>query len=304
MTESRSRGVPENVLLASDLTPACDRAFDRAFDRAAEHASEWRAVLTVLHVIEAPSLRLWSVAPRLKQAETEIERLVRDSQADLKHGIISHVVVGDPAERVVAKAQDGPCDLIVTGRGHDGTLGAKLLGSTPARILRHCDHPVLIVQRRRHGPYQRIAVAVDFSPPSRHALDCAVTLFPKAFFTVVHAYEMSAAGSGQGSSLRAVEMRMADFLRQTDPESSLHMRLERGAPAAVMAEYVRKHAPDLVVVGTHGRTGAQRDFTGSVAEALLRSLPCDVLSVRAACRANTGNEQALPRSARDHGDAL
>jgi hypothetical protein len=47
--------VPRRLMLATDLTPAGDRAFDRAV----ELASEWNAELVVLHVAEANSGRPW-----------------------------------------------------------------------------------------------------------------------------------------------------------------------------------------------------------------------------------------------------
>lgn len=55
--------------------------------------------------------------------------------------------------------------------------------------------------------------------------------------------------------------------------------LQQGEPDAVLLDYVDKHWPDLVVAGTHGRTGAQQTTIGSVAEQLLNTLPCDILAV-------------------------
>lgn len=290
MSQIWSGGEPKKILLATDLTPACDRAFDRAV----QLAGQWNAQLTIFHVIEASALRPWGIAGRLKQAEKEIEHLVQEGRPNLKHQIISHVVVGDPAERVVAKTREDACDLIVTGPAHDGTFGEKLLGGTAARILRHAIHPVLAVRKRTHGEYQRLAVAVDFSSQSRHAFDCALTLFPKAFFSLIHAYEVSPDWGGRNADksldvveadekqrvIRAGEEDMRGFLRPTDPADRLHTALEQGPPERVFPEYVEKFWPDLVVTGTHGRTGLQNAMIGSVAEGLLRSLRCDVLAVR------------------------
>ncbi|MGE8642297.1 MAG: universal stress protein, partial [Achromobacter sp.] len=56
--------------------------------------------------------------------------------------------------------------------------------------------------------------------------------------------------------------------------------LEPGQPETVLSEYSFNHRSDLVVTGTHGRTGILRTAIGSVAERLLESLPSDVLIVR------------------------
>ena len=54
-----------------------------------------------------------------------------------------------------------------------------------------------------------------------------------------------------------------------------------GLVARQIVSYARKHAVDLVVIGTHGRTGVTRALLGSVAEAVVRHAPCRVLTVPA-----------------------
>jgi hypothetical protein len=55
--------------------------------------------------------------------------------------------------------------------------------------------------------------------------------------------------------------------------------VESGTPAPHIAEYARRHGIDLIVVGTHGRTGVSRVLLGSVAEHVVRIAPCPVLAV-------------------------
>lgn len=52
-----------------------------------------------------------------------------------------------------------------------------------------------------------------------------------------------------------------------------------GVPHDVLSDYVERHGIDLMIVGTHGRTGVRRALLGSVAERLIGTLPCDVLAV-------------------------
>jgi nucleotide-binding universal stress UspA family protein len=56
---------------------------------------------------------------------------------------------------------------------------------------------------------------------------------------------------------------------------------QRGVPAAEILRCARDDDYDLIVMGTHGRTGVARMFLGSVAEDVLRSAPCPVLTIRA-----------------------
>jgi nucleotide-binding universal stress UspA family protein len=52
-------------------------------------------------------------------------------------------------------------------------------------------------------------------------------------------------------------------------------------PAASIVAYARAVNADLIVIGTHGRTGIERLVLGSVAERVMQSAPCPVLTVRA-----------------------
>ncbi len=52
-----------------------------------------------------------------------------------------------------------------------------------------------------------------------------------------------------------------------------------GAPDHVIADIVRENDADLIVMGTHGRTGVSRVLLGSVAEHVVRLAPCPVLTV-------------------------
>ena len=53
-----------------------------------------------------------------------------------------------------------------------------------------------------------------------------------------------------------------------------------GKPAKMIADFAREKDADLIVVGTHGRTGLDRLLMGSTAEGLLREAPCQVLVVK------------------------
>lgn len=92
-----------------------------------------------------------------------IERLMRGSEDVLKGKISRHIILGDPAERVIEHARAIASDFLITGPAQVKVIGDKLFGSTAARILRHARQPLLAVRRREAGPYRKVAVAVDFS---------------------------------------------------------------------------------------------------------------------------------------------
>jgi nucleotide-binding universal stress UspA family protein len=70
--------------------------------------------------------------------------------------------------------------------------------------------------------------------------------------------------------------------------------VKEGAPARVIGDVAGEHGTDLLVVSTHGRTGMQRFFLGSTAEAVVRRAPCPVLTVRRRVLARSGTPQSPP----------
>jgi nucleotide-binding universal stress UspA family protein len=71
------------------------------------------------------------------------------------------------------------------------------------------------------------------------------------------------------------------------PEVHVEHRLEEGDPAAGIINVPREAPCDLIVMGTHGRTGLVRLLMGSVAESVARRAPCPVLTVKAPMPENT-----------------
>lgn len=63
------------------------------------------------------------------------------------------------------------------------------------------------------------------------------------------------------------------------PGVAVESQVVSGVPARQIVKYARGHGVDLIVMGTHGRTGVSRALLGSVAEAVVRRAPCRVLTV-------------------------
>ena len=71
-----------------------------------------------------------------------------------------------------------------------------------------------------------------------------------------------------------------DRLAPAGPELQMQHLLREGDAATVIEQVVREHHCDLVVLGTHGRTGLEHLFMGSLAEKVIRRCPCPVLVVK------------------------
>ena len=135
---------------------------------------------------------------------------------------------------------------------------------------------------------EHILVAMDFSPDSEQALTAAIELglkFP-ARLTLVHAVHVQEEFSEVNASayLRAMESVVhreiaARGKRATDAGVAADSLVVHGRPAQRIAQTAASQQVDLIVMGTHGRTGLQHLLIGSVAERVLRLAPCPVLVV-------------------------
>jgi nucleotide-binding universal stress UspA family protein len=139
---------------------------------------------------------------------------------------------------------------------------------------------------------EHILVPIDFSEYSDHALDYAIPFASKlqARLTLLHVIEVFPV-----SDTEAV-MLPPDYFLELEVSANRQMRsyLERvttaglkgevavvhGTPFQVITETAKERQIDLIIMGTHGRTGLRHLWLGSVAERVVRLAPCPVLVVR------------------------
>jgi len=274
------------ILLATDLSARCDRALDRAVQIAAQR----QARLIALYVHE-PALSERLSVPNWRHNREQPQDLAKRRLArDLGGaGMDVEMLVeqGKPIDRIRAVAQGRGCELIVTGIAGEETLDRVLLGTTVEKLVRESTTPVLVVKNRPHRPYGNALVATDFSQGSRAAIAAATRLLPDVPFKLYHSYDLPLGSASKGATpaeaRTVVDEEAARFLAGTPELAGMdpgRMVIEQGQPEEALSEYVFLNDVELVVAGTHGRTGILRTAMGSVAEYLLERLPCDVMIVR------------------------
>ncbi|RYE58656.1 MAG: universal stress protein, partial [Rhizobiaceae bacterium] len=183
---------PRRILLATDLTPRCDRALDRAVQLAEEFQAELIAAY-IMAPTDTPqyyldrSRRSWGRIP------DPVERMgwrLRRDLGSAPYSIRAIVEEGDPAERLVDLATRENCDLVVTGNAGPESLSRMIFGSTITRLIRGLKLPVLMVHDRPVRSYRNILIATDFSEASLQALQSTAALFPTSVLTLFHAYDI------------------------------------------------------------------------------------------------------------------
>ncbi|MEQ8483630.1 MAG: universal stress protein [Pseudomonadales bacterium] len=262
--------------------------------------------LTVVHVLERsqyfnvgdPSFAVMDdlYGKATKEVEGYLSRLCE------QHRIDDHVLLeGHAATMIQEYADEHDHDLVVLGtHGRHGIR--RLLGSTANSVLHGTERNVLAVRvpgknvevRTPKDKYRRILAAVDLSDESGQVLDIAQILGDQeqAELHVVHVikpFQHAYAGINPAT--------LSDVGIQFEREAAEQARAELKAIAASRglpkdAVSVRNGAPhleiqalteeldcDMLVVGTHGKHGVQL-LLGSVANAVIHGITCDVLAVR------------------------
>ncbi len=139
-----------------------------------------------------------------------------------------------------------------------------------------------------------ILCPVDFSEPSREALHYAVDLAVQfgARLTLLNVYQIPGYALPEGVVIATPDVltelvdsiekqldRWAEMAR-TQGAHDVRVRSELGTPHTEIDRVAKEAGHDLIVIGTHGRTGLKHVLLGSVAERVVRTAPCPVLTVR------------------------
>jgi nucleotide-binding universal stress UspA family protein len=280
-----------SVVVATDLSEGADEAI--------RQADAWakRAGLPLLAVHALPDL-----SPLLPRATSMHPATIRDRAVESVRERVQKLterptndfeVVVEPGSAhgvTIDVAESAEAALVVVGTSSKSALGRLLLGATAEQVARHAHAAVLVA--RRSPVSGVIMAATDLSDralvPLRAAaeearrrsarviaLHCIETTHPALL-----AFEPGLVlDAGTLATMRATcEEVLKAQLDSAGAEGSAEV--VEGSAATAIARAARADGAELLVVGTHGRTGLKRVALGSVAEALAREAPCSVLIVR------------------------
>jgi nucleotide-binding universal stress UspA family protein len=127
---------------------------------------------------------------------------------------------------------------------------------------------------------QKILYATDFSSYSNQAYFHAVALAENHGASLTILFVLPPNWSEEKGADRDYWRRQLEQIRPLDPAIRVRHVLLEGDPAAEIGRYAQEMNMDLIVMGTHGRTGLERMLMGSVAEKVMRDAKCSVLVVK------------------------
>jgi nucleotide-binding universal stress UspA family protein len=200
---------------------------------------------------------------------------------------------GNTAAAILCRARELGCDLIVLGTHGRTGLDRVLTGSVAETVLRKAECAVLASRGsrllRENEPIRVIVHPTDFSECSEPALQVARRLAHdhKARLVILHVAPPEIIIDGTPAVAidplvyRIPLEEVCERVDGRDLKCRPDPWLGRGDPAAEILRRTRELQGDLIVLGTHGRSGLGRLLMGSVAESVLRGADCPVLTVRA-----------------------
>lgn len=282
------------ILVATDFSPAARHASIVA----ARLAKQLDAELVLLHAWYVPSsvYRGTFVLPEhvFSGVEDDARRDLAGAVEDMRRAgarAAGKLVRGVPWASIVDALAEESFDLCVIGT--QGRTGATrfLLGSVAESVIRHS--PVSVLAIRPDAVLDRISHVLcptDFSSSADRAAELATELVQTdGTITLLHVIELPLATRGEVTQPALVDLldhAAADALadreaRLKNARVAVGTRSRVGPPGTeILAAIEGDPSVDLVVMGSHGRTGLARALLGSVAEKVVRHARCPVLIAR------------------------
>lgn len=290
-----------SILCAGDFSESSKKAFRLACSLAVE--SKTRVV--VLHVAEpnwvaetpvysGQQTIPFTVAERDASALTAFERQMRETYVPSHPVEIEYATrEGKPADEILRAAGENGCDLIVMGTSGRKGLQRLLYGSVAEAVLRGAHCTVLVRNACGRSPesdqIRTVLCPTDFSEASDEALRVArLVARDQGARLIVLAVVPIDTNVAEVPTLYTDTKPYQDALHEIsrrldglDLKFPIEARVVVGTPAFEIVRGSEDDHCDLIVMGSHGRTGLGRFLLGSVAESVLRDAGRPVVVVKA-----------------------
>ena len=286
----------DQILFPTDGSDGAAVAVAHVFDVAAYHDATVH-ILNVADTTQESALQLQDeTSDVLEQKGNEIVEEAATQAEDRGVDTVTAVVQGEPYREIIEYADTHEIDLVVMPTHGRRGLERFLLGSTTERVVRRADVPVLTIQpdddARITHPYTNVLVPTDGSECANQALSLGVSIADTegAALYLLSAISIPALGADSRPDIQMeiLEESAHELLDEAEAFAekagveATAKDVEYGSSIhKAILTYIEEHDIDLVVVGTHGRTGFDRYVLGSVTDYLVRTSPIPVLTVRA-----------------------
>lgn len=282
-------GKYRKILVAFDVSEPGANALRQSF-RLANDEKCWITVVSVIPPYEG-DLAMTGLANLGEAMRKPCEDALAEAQriATAERALIKTVCeTGAIHERIIDVAEEENCDLIVLGRTGRRGLGRALIGSVASRVIGFSRRDVLVVPPGARIGWERLLLATDGSRYSSAAAERAID-FAKSYGGEIQAVSVvDIPPETYAEAMNAVDKLTAkakEFVQ--DVKKAAGARgvkatgfVAEGEAYQVITSLAEKERADVIVMGSHGRTGLRRLLMGSVAEKVIGHATCPLLIVK------------------------
>lgn len=283
--------------IRSIVVGIADAAEDPHLEYAIDLAARLGATLHVVHSYHLPDPALYPYIEMSvfgPDAQKEIHRGVQQlleeqiRKLSTSESVRCRAVPVPAATAVLDTAREVAADLIIVGATRHGPVARAIVGTTAQRVLRRARSAVLVSRMPLEGQ-GRVLLTTDLSSLSAKVHERGIRLAAlltggetqnRTVFVVDYAVPLMAPLEA-GVLMDAGRRELDAFLEQTGAEPA-EGKVRVGDPTREIAAEADAWGADLLVLGTHGRSGPSRFLIGSVAEAVIRNVHCNTLVLPAA----------------------
>ncbi len=282
-------GKYKKILVAFDGSVSGTNALLQSFRLATEEKS-WITVATVVPAYEGDLnlIAVGDIHQALRRPGEEI--LSRANALAKKEGALIKTVLeeGEAYDRIVDLAEAENCGVVVMGRRGSSSIEKSHIGSVTARVIGLSQRDVLVVPEGTNIGWQKILIATDGSRYSELATERAIDFaksyggslivvsvvdVPAEFYAEAPAAVDKLIDNAKGFVAAARKKAEANYI-------SASSFVGEGDAFEIITKLADKEAIDVIIMGSHGKTGLKRLLMGSVAEKVIGHAPCPVLVVK------------------------
>ena len=276
----------QRLMVATDLSLHADFAVRRALQLATAHEAE----VDLVHIIEE-GLPAEAQNELMAASEKRVQEQLAKFQVPDNIKVTIDIVAGRTELDIVEHAARSGADCILLGFLDRVLEENRVIEGTLAEtIIRTSKMPVLLVKNDPGGPYRTAVIGVDLTPLSAPAIRAATLIAPEAALHFVHSYgdeevapdeKLEAAKTEELKAFiaGAQHLRPETAIGKGSPVTGVSFAAKQGRPLDVLKKELEATLAELVVLGTHGRTGWARTIMGSVTTDVINECRCDVLVV-------------------------
>jgi nucleotide-binding universal stress UspA family protein len=266
----------DKLIVASDGSKCSEGAVREAIELAKRYGSKLYAVCTAQVTLGQLEYAADVVSEFDKAAREACESVKSRAEAE---GVDCEPVIHEgeePYEHIVAEAENQQADAIIVGRRGRRGLMKLLMGSVTHLVIGHAPCKVLVVPKMGKLTAQRLLVATDGSEFSDKAVAEAISLAKRTGGSLI---ACSIAHHGINEDMANDHVNKVKDVAGAEG-IKVETTIGHGNACQEIIAAAKAQDADMIVVGTHGRTGISKLLMGSIAERVVGMAETAVMVVR------------------------